>query len=99
GFYATAYQVVQIPEFALGASVRTAAMPAVVHAPDRSAVLGVYLRGLRTISLIAAPLVVGCTLKADALVRLLLGPAWGAAAPLVAILAPLGLIHAYFQLN
>jgi PST family polysaccharide transporter len=99
GFYATAYQVVQIPEFAFGASVRTAVMPAVAHARDREQAIGVYLGGLRTVSLLATPLVIGCSLKAEALVRLVLGPAWLPAAPLIAILAPLGLVHAYFQLN
>jgi PST family polysaccharide transporter len=99
GFYATAYQVVQIPEFAFGASVRTAAMPAIAHAQDRNQAMGIYLKGLRTVSLLATPLVIGCSLKAEALVRLVLGPAWLPAAPLIAILAPLGLIHAYFQLN
>lgn len=99
GFYSTAYQVVLIPEFAFGASVRTAAMPAIAHAQDRNQAMGVYLKGLRTVSLLATPLVIGCSLKAEALVRLVLGPAWLPAAPLIAILAPLGLVHAYFQLN
>jgi PST family polysaccharide transporter len=38
-------------------------------------------------------------LNADTLVRLVLGPTWAPAAPLAAVLAPLGLLHAYFQLN
>ncbi|MDB5459798.1 MAG: polysaccharide transporter, family [Caulobacteraceae bacterium] len=100
GFYATAYQVVQIPEYALGASVRTTALPAIARAAsDRGAAADIYVNALRTMSLVATPVVIGCSLQADALVRLVLGPAWAPAAPLVAILAPLGLVHSYFQLN
>ncbi len=99
GFYARAYQTIQVPEFALGASVRTAAMPAIAHAFDRDAATAVYMRGLRTISLAATPLVIIASLKAEVLVRLALGPAWAPAAQLAAILAPLGLLHACYQLN
>jgi PST family polysaccharide transporter len=74
-------------------------MPAIAHAPDRDTATGIYLKGLRTISLVATPLVIGCCLKAKGLVLLVLGPAWLPAAPLVAVLTPLGLLHAYFQLN
>ncbi len=99
GFYSQAYNSVLISEFALGAAMRTAAMPAIAHAPDRNAAAGVYLKGMRTISLLATPVVIGACMKADALVALVLGPAWAPAAPLVAILTPLGVLHAYFQLN
>jgi PST family polysaccharide transporter len=100
GYYATAYQVVLIPEFALGASIRTTTMPAIAKvAHDRQAAGAVYVGALRTLSLMAVPAVVYCSLQAEALVRVVLGPAWAPAAPLVAILAPLGLVHCYFQLN
>jgi PST family polysaccharide transporter len=100
GFYATAYQVVQIPEYALGASIRTTTMPAIAKvAADRHAAAAIYVNALRTLSLLATPAVIVCSLQAGALVRLVLGPAWAPAAPLVSILAPLGLVHCYFQLN
>jgi O-antigen/teichoic acid export membrane protein len=100
GYYATAYQVVLIPEYVLGASVRTTTLPAIAQvASDRNAAAAIYVNALRTLSLLAAPAVVGCSLEAEPLVRLVLGPAWAPAAPLVAILAPLGLVHCYFQLN
>jgi O-antigen/teichoic acid export membrane protein len=100
GYYATAYQVVLIPEYALGASIRTTTMPAIAQvASDRHAAGSIYFNALRTLSLLATPAVVGCSLEAEPLVRLVLGPAWAPAAPLVAILAPLGLVHCYFQLN
>ncbi len=100
GYYATAYQVVLIPEYALGASIRTTTMPAIAQvASDRHAAGAIYFNALRTLSLLATPVVVACSMEAEPLVRLVLGPAWAPAAPLVAILAPLGLVHCYFQLN
>jgi O-antigen/teichoic acid export membrane protein len=100
GFYAAAYQVVQAPEYVLGASVRTVTLPAIALAEgERDAARAIYLSAMRSLSVIAAPALVGCSLLAQPLVRLLLGPAWASAAPLAAILAPLGLAHSYFQLN
>jgi PST family polysaccharide transporter len=100
GYYATAYQVVQIPEYALGAAVRTTAMPAIARvAADKGAARDIYAKALRGVSLIATPAVVAVSLEAEPLVRLVLGPNWGPAASLVAILAPLGLVHSCFQLN
>ena len=100
GYYATAYQVVQIPEYALGAAIRTTTLPAIARvASDRAAATDIYVRALRTLTLVATPAVIFCSLQAEALVRLVLGPAWGPAAPLVSILAPLGLVHCYFQVN
>ncbi len=100
GYYATAYQVVQIPEYALGAAMRTATMPAIARViPDQQAATTLYVNALRTISLLATPAVIVCSLQATPLVRLALGPAWAPAAPLASILAPLGIVHCYFQLN
>ncbi len=100
GYYATAYQVVLIPEYALGASIRTTTMPAIAQAAsDRQAAGDIYFNALRTLSLLATPAVIGCSMEAEPLVRLVLGPVWAPAAPLVSILAPLGLVHCYFQLN
>jgi PST family polysaccharide transporter len=100
GYYATAYQVVQIPEYALGAAIRTTTMPAIAKVSmDRAAASAIYANALRTLTLVATPAVIFCTLQADDLVRFVLGPAWAPAAPLVSILAPLGLVHCYFQVN
>jgi len=100
GYYATAYQVVQIPEYALGAAMRTSTMPAIAQViPDQHAATTLYVNALRTLSLLATPAVILCSLQAAPLVRLVLGPTWAPAAPLASILAPLGIVHCYFQLN
>jgi lipopolysaccharide exporter len=100
GFYATAYQVVQIPEFVLGSTVRTAVLPALVRSErDEAFARTLYLQSLGALSLVAAPVLALCTLSAEPIVRLVLGAAWAPAAPVIAILAPLGLVQSYFQLN
>ncbi len=99
GFYATAYQVIQVPEYVLGASARTIALPAIAQADGRLDAAAAYFASLRVVIAVAAPAAMGCCVVAEPLVRLLLGPTWGAAAPLIVILAPLGLAWSCFQLN
>ena len=99
GFYATAYQVIQVPEYVLGASARTTALPAIVQAKTRDERAAAYFTSLGLLAALAMPVAIGCCLEADAVVRLVLGPAWTDAAPLVAILAPLGLVYSCLQLN
>jgi O-antigen/teichoic acid export membrane protein len=99
GFYSTAYQVIQIPEYVLGASARTTALPAVAQAQNRLEGAAAYFASLRLVAMAGAPIAIGCCLEAGPLVRFVLGPDWAAAAPLAAILAPLGLVWSCFQLN
>ncbi|HEY4030024.1 MAG TPA: oligosaccharide flippase family protein [Caulobacteraceae bacterium] len=99
GFYATAYQVIQAPEYVLGASARTTALPAIAQAQSRPEGAAVYFAALRLVAMAGAPIAIGCSLEAAPLVRLVLGPAWAPAAALAAILAPLGLVWSCFQLN
>ena len=99
GFYSTAYQVIQIPEYVLGASARTTALPAIAQAQNRLEGAAAYFASLRLVAMAGTPIAVGCCLEAGPLVRFVLGPNWAAAAPLAAILAPLGLVWSCFQLN
>lgn len=99
GFYAIAYQVIQVPEYVLGASARTTVLPAIVQAKTREERSAAYFGALGLLAALATPAAIGCCLEADNVVRLVLGPAWSSAAPLVAILAPLGVIYGCLQLN
>jgi PST family polysaccharide transporter len=99
GFYATAYQVIQIPEYVLGASARTTALPAIVQANTREERSAAYFASLGLLAALATPIAIGCCLESDALVRFVLGPRWMSSAPLVSILAPVGLIYSCLQLN
>ena len=99
GFYSTAYQVIQVPEYVLGASARTTALPVIAQAQNRLEGAAAYFASLRLVAMAGAPIAIGCCLEANPLVRFALGPNWAPAAPLAAILAPLGLVWSCFQLN
>jgi PST family polysaccharide transporter len=99
GFYSTAYQVIQIPEYVLGASARTTTLPVVAQAQNRLEGAAAYFASLRLVAMAGAPIAIVCCLEAGPLVRFALGPNWAPAASLAAILAPLGLVWSCFQLN
>lgn len=73
GFYASAYQVIQIPEYVLGASARTTTLPAMAQATTPEEAAAVYFSSLRLLAAIATPVAIGCGLEADNLVGVLLG--------------------------
>jgi O-antigen/teichoic acid export membrane protein len=99
GYYAIAYQIINIPNFVLGA-VHYSLFPAIskAHNNDTSPVK-TYLEALHAILLVAAPAMVGLALTADLLVALVLGDAWKPVGPLIQLLSLFGLLSAAFVLN
>ena len=99
GYYALAYQIINIPNYVLGA-VHYSLFPEISkeHNNDRSPVK-TYLDALHAILLIAAPAMAGLALTADLLVALVLGETWKPVGPIIQLLSLFGLLNAAFVLN
>ena len=99
GYYAIAYQIINIPNLVLGA-VHYSLFPAIskAHNNDKSPVK-TYLSALHAVLLVAAPAMAGLALTANLLVALVLGETWKPVGPLIQLLSLFGLLNAAFVLN
>jgi lipopolysaccharide exporter len=98
GRYAVASDVAVFPTQSLIGPAMQAAMSAfsrINTEPDR--VRHAFLKAVRLVMLVSAPICVGISLTADLATDLLLGPQWAEAAPLLALLALSVLPIPYFQ--
>ncbi|MGO9459673.1 MAG: oligosaccharide flippase family protein [Rhodomicrobium sp.] len=99
GFYAVAYQFVNIPGMVLGAA-HYSLMPAVSADHHKGISLEkTYIEALRLMLLIAVPALAGLAITADMLIALFFGEGWMEMASLIWLLAPLGIINTVFILN
>ncbi|MDW8123472.1 MAG: lipopolysaccharide biosynthesis protein [Geminicoccaceae bacterium] len=88
GLYAVAQEIADLPASELAQPVARAAYPGfarLAHEPARLA--RAFLDSLASLLVVTVPAAVGVAILADPLVRVLLGPKWLEAAPLVAALA------------
>ncbi|HEY1979801.1 MAG TPA: lipopolysaccharide biosynthesis protein [Xanthobacteraceae bacterium] len=91
GHYAMAYQIVRMPELIISGPLYLSIFVSVAKWDnDRGEALTVAIKGLRGIVTILAPLFCGLALIADLAVEVVLGPAWAATGPILALLAPAG---------
>jgi PST family polysaccharide transporter len=89
GFYVLAFQIVRIPEAILNGPVFLAFLPAIVRLDmDRAAAAHLFLKAIRVMLTISAPLMLGLTLTAGLALPLLLGARWHPAILLLMLLAP-----------
>lgn len=98
GHYAMGYQIVRIPELIISGPLYLSMFVAVAGWGDnRAGALPLTIKGLRGLITLLAPLFCGLALVSDLLVRAVLGPAWIATGPILAMLAPAGFFLCTFS--
>jgi O-antigen/teichoic acid export membrane protein len=101
GFYAIAFQIVNIPTQVLGA-IQYSLFPAISNAHgggNNTALTKTYLSAAQAILLIGAPVMAGLALTADQLVAVLLGDSWSTVGGLIRLLTPFGFLQALSVVN
>jgi O-antigen/teichoic acid export membrane protein len=95
GVYGRAYQLVNIPTDNLNQAAGEVAFSALSRIQDDPQRLKNYfLKGYSLVLAFTMPITVACALFAGDITHVLLGPKWGAAAPILRLLAPTILIFA-----
>jgi O-antigen/teichoic acid export membrane protein len=92
GLYGRAYQLANLPVQQLNSSISAVALPAMSrtqHDPER--LWRSFLKGYSVLVSLTIPVVVGCAVFAEEIVRVLLGPKWSDAAVVFRLLAPTSL--------
>jgi len=95
GLYGRAYQLTNLPVQQLTGSMGSVAFPMLSrlqHDPER--LRRSYLKSHSVVVSLTVPVVFTCGLFADEIVRLLLGPKWDGAAPILRCLSPTMLVFA-----
>jgi O-antigen/teichoic acid export membrane protein len=89
GIYGRAYQLINLPTENLNATIGMVAFPALSRLQnDPERLKSYFLKGYSLFLSMVMPITMGCALFAEDIVRVFLGPKWGATAPLFRLLAP-----------
>jgi len=89
GIYGRAYQLINLPMQQLMQAVGAVAFPVLSRMQnDVERLRRSYLKAHSMVVSITVPVVIGCTLFADEIVRILLGPKWMAVSLILRLLAP-----------
>ena len=95
GLYGRAYQLVTLPVTQMNNSLSGVAFPALARIQnDAGRLARSFLRGYSLLLSLTIPITISCALFAEEIVRIVLGPKWGAAAPLLRLLAPTAMVFA-----
>ncbi len=95
GFYGRAYQIMQVPVRSLAGGANFALYPALSSLQADTAKLHVgYRASLALLTLITTPMMVGLSLVAEPFTVFALGETWRPMAPILALLACVGIIQA-----
>lgn len=89
GIYGRAYQLINLPTDNLNSTIGLVAFPALSRLqndPDR--LRNYFLKGYGLFLSLVMPITMACALFAEDIVRIFLGPKWGATAPLFRLMAP-----------
>jgi O-antigen/teichoic acid export membrane protein len=95
GIYGRAFQLVNIPSANLNSAageVAFSALSRLQHDPSR--LKSYFLKGYSVVLAMTMPMTVACSLFADDMIVVFLGPKWSAAAPIFRLLAPTILVFA-----
>ncbi|TWT89732.1 Teichuronic acid biosynthesis protein TuaB [Pseudobythopirellula maris] len=94
GFYALAYRLMLLPRDSVSAVVTRVLFPKLSRSQgDDEQLADKYLRACGAIACLTFPLMTALAILADPFVRVVLGEKWLPAAPLLMILAPIGMLH------
>jgi O-antigen/teichoic acid export membrane protein len=99
GAYALAYNMMLIPLNRLGTPIQDVFYPAIAQLRDRERIALAWLRANKLIVVFAAPAMLGLLVVAPDFVRVLFGPQWDRAVPVLQILTYVGLLQALQLLN
>jgi PST family polysaccharide transporter len=89
GIYGRAYQLINLPTTNLNAAIAQVGFPALSRLQDNPERLKSYfLKGYGLFLSLVIPITMGCALFAEDIIRVFLGPQWGAAVPVFRLLAP-----------
>jgi PST family polysaccharide transporter len=89
GIYGRAYQLLNLPLQQLHAAIYTVAFPALSAIQDNAERLyRSFLRGYSILLALTLPITMASSLYSEELIRILLGPKWMAAAPILRLLTP-----------
>ena len=95
GIYGRAYQIVNIPTDNLNSAVGEVAFSALSRLQhDLSRLKSYFLKGYSLVLGLTLPITIACALFSNDIIFVLLGPKWGATAPIFRLLAPTILIFA-----
>jgi Membrane protein involved in the export of O-antigen and teichoic acid len=95
GLYGRAYQLINIPTNNLNQAVGEVAFSALSRVQaDRPRFRNYFLKGYSLVLAMTIPITIMCAFFADDIILILLGPKWGATAPIFRLLAPTILILA-----
>ena len=95
GFYSKAYQILLLPINQITGPIATVAIPAMARLRSQPRLLCQYfLSGYGAVVSVVFPLVVVCSVFAQQLVRIVLGPAWNESVLLFELLVPAALAGA-----
>jgi O-antigen/teichoic acid export membrane protein len=89
GIYGRAYQLINLPTDNLNYTVGLVAFPALSRLQnDPQRLRNYFLKGYSLFLALVMPITMACALFAEDIVRVFLGPKWGATAPLFRLMAP-----------
>jgi O-antigen/teichoic acid export membrane protein len=95
GLYGRAYQLSNLPVQQTTDSFAAVAFPTLSRLQgDPPRLVRAYLKAHSLVVSITVPAVIACALFANEIVRILLGPKWGGAVPIVRLLAPAMMVFA-----
>ena len=95
GLYGRAYQLSNLPMQQLTVSVGSVAFPMLSRLQgDAPRLRRSYLKSHSLVVSLTVPVVISCALFADEIIRVMLGPKWNGAAPILRLLSPAILIFA-----
>lgn len=100
GAYAAAYNLILIPLSRLGVPLQEVLFPALSRLQhDRARVAAVWFRANRLMAAVCVPAMLGLAVVADDFVQVVLGGRWSAAAPVIQVLAWVGVLQSVQTLN
>lgn len=100
GAYAVAYNVMLVPFSRIAVPITEVLFPAFAELQDdRSRMTSSWVRATRVIAALSAPSLLGMIVLAPEFVAVVLGDRWSAAAPVIRILAFVGLLQSLQALN
>jgi O-antigen/teichoic acid export membrane protein len=99
GAYSLAFNLMITPVTRVAGPITQVFYPAFSRMREPDRIAGAWLRAVRMVAFVVTPAMLGVIVVAPDFVQVVFGPRWHAAAPVLRILAPLGLVQALQALN
>lgn len=99
GAYSLAFNLMIAPVTRVAGPITQVFYPAFSRMREPERIAGAWLRAVRIVAFVVTPAMLGVIVVAPDFVRVVFGPRWHAAVPVLRILAPLGLVQALQALN